>query len=164
MWGWIVGKIIQPFLPYILGGLIAAGLVGSIGAYFKGRADMDAKWQAKNMQATIDAQAATIERYRTAAEESQAQAAKEIQDAQIAKALIEERMKDAEVDNVLLETQLATLILDKEKLDETLKLLRAKCLATNSDVTLDRRLREQQGGRAGVPGTDVPRARRSSTP
>lgn len=171
MWSWIVGKIIQPFLPYILGGLIAAGLVGSVAAYFKGRADMDAKWQAKNMQAIIDAQAVTIERYRKATEETKAQAEQELRAAQAANDLIAERMKQAQADNDILEEQLAALLsdkdklaIDKDKLDATLKALRAKCLATPRDVDLDRRLRDQQGGGSGVPSTVVPKPRRSGTP
>lgn len=164
MWSWIASKIIQPFLPYVLGGLIAAGLVGSIGAYFKGRADMDAKWQAKNMQAIIDAQAQTIARYRTAAEETQKQAEQELRAAEESKRLIEERMKEAETDNVLLETQLAVLITDKDKLNETLQMLRAKCTATARDVDLDKRLRQQQGRGGGVPSSPIPNARRSHHP
>ena len=160
MWSWLVSKIIQPFLPYILGGMV----VLSIGAYFKGRADMDAKWQARNMQATIDAQAQTIARYRTLAEETQKQAEQEIQDAEESKRLIEERMKQAVEENAAMEAQLAATITDKDKLNEALKSLRTKCAANARDVDLDKRLREQQGNSGRVSRPVVPKPRRSGTP
>lgn len=58
MWSWLVSKLIQPFLPYILGGLVAAGLLGSVFAYFKGYGDA-----AQNCrEAELRAQIATMKR------------------------------------------------------------------------------------------------------
>lgn len=165
MWGWIVGKIVQPFLPYVLGALVAAGLIGSVAAYIKGRADMNAIWQAKELESVINAQAQTIARYREASEQAKAQAAQEVREAQERAGLIEERMKQAEIENTQMESQLATLITDKEKLDAVVKSLKAACLATGSDVTLDQRLRAgKQGDPHRVPGAVVPRTRRPGTP
>lgn len=141
MWGWIVGKIISPFLPYILGGLIAAGLVGSIGAYFKGRSDMNAHWEAKELQRTIDNLNETIARFKKAAAEDKAQAEQELQAAQDNAKAIAERMQQAKDEQDITEAMLIATITDKEKLDAALKALRAKCRATPADVNLDKRLR-----------------------
>lgn len=58
MWSWIVSKLIEPFLPYILGGLVAAGLLGSVFAYIKGYGDA-----AQNCrEAELRAELATLKR------------------------------------------------------------------------------------------------------
>jgi hypothetical protein len=58
IWSWILGRIIQPFLPYILGGLLALAAVGTIGGYIKGRMDASAKCH----DAELRVQIATMQR------------------------------------------------------------------------------------------------------
>ena len=141
MWGWLVGKIISPFLPYVLGGLIAAGVAGAGYAYFKGRSDMNAKWVAKELERTIANQNETILRYEKAAIETKAQAALELQLAEENAKAIAERMQQVKDEQDITEAMLIATITDKEKLDAALKALRSKCTADNRDVMLDRRVR-----------------------
>lgn len=54
MWPWLVGRIIQPFLPYILGGLLVLSIVGTLGGYIKGYGDAASKCQNAQLQAKID--------------------------------------------------------------------------------------------------------------
>lgn len=141
MWGWLVGKVISPFLPYVLGALVAAGVAGAGFAYFKGRSDMNAKWVAKEYERTVANLNETIARFEKAAIETKAQAALELQVAQENAKDIAERMQQAKDDQDITEALLIATITDKEKLDAALKALRAKCLADNRDVMLDRRVR-----------------------
>lgn len=53
MWSWIVSKLIEPFLPYILGGLVAAGLLGSAFAYIKGYGDAAQNCRESELRAEI---------------------------------------------------------------------------------------------------------------
>jgi hypothetical protein len=58
IWGWLVTRVISPFLPWILGGLIALGTAGTMTAYFKGRADANANCR----EADLRAELATLKR------------------------------------------------------------------------------------------------------
>ena len=141
MWLWLVSKIIQPFLPFVLGGLLAFSLVGTVGGYIKGRSDMNKYWVEKNLENTIAMQKETIARYEKSAEADKKQFAQELQDSQDQAKAIAERVQQAIDEEAATEAELSVTITDKEKLDAALKALRAKCIATPADVSLDQRLR-----------------------
>ena len=58
VWTWLAQRVLFPFLPWILAGLLAAGAAGSLAAYLKGRADASARCQ----EAALRAELATLKR------------------------------------------------------------------------------------------------------
>lgn len=66
IWGWLVSRIIQPFLPWIMGGLVALSLSGAVFAYLKGRADATAKCREAELRAELVALKRDIEAWKAA--------------------------------------------------------------------------------------------------
>jgi hypothetical protein len=132
-------------------GLVLAGLSG---AYLKGRGDANANCTSAELERVVYAQATALARYRAALEASIAQREVEAAEAGRREALIQDRLREIEAETEAqkkaeadLETDLAKAIADKGQLDAIIAKLRASartdCRASDSDVSLDRRVRRK---------------------
>jgi hypothetical protein len=133
-----------PLVYFAVYGLITA-LIASTYAwtYYQGSSAAKAKCNAAELERVIYAQAVTVSRYREAAEQTVAQAAQEVREAEEQQRLIAESLALEQADDAMLEAALTAAVTDKEKLDAALKRLRSQCAASDRDVDLDRRLRGQ---------------------
>lgn len=152
MWTWLVGKIITPFLPYILGGLLAFNVLSTLYAGWKGYQWASAACQAANDAAEVKAKDAVLERYRALLRATELQRAIEAARAADTASALQQRAQELEADKASaeaaqrdVEADLAAAIQDKGKLDAIVEKLRGTarvdCRASDADVRLDERLR-----------------------
>jgi len=141
--------------PWVIYAVIAALISAAVAfVYYKGYAAASAKCRAAELERVIYAQAESIERYRTALEESsqqreeEAQAAADRASVLIARAKeLEEAAGDQDRINAALDDELRAAITDKEKADAFIAKMRAgrdDCRATDRDVDTDQRMRRNQ--------------------
>lgn len=152
LWSWLAGRILVPFLPYVIAVLVGAGALGTVGGLWKGYQWASASCAAANQAAELKAKEATLERYRALLRATELQRATESARAADTAAALQKRAKELEADRAAaeasqrdVEADLTGAIQDKGKLDAIVQKLRATartdCRASDADVRLDGRLR-----------------------
>lgn len=155
IWTWLATKLIVPFLPYILGGLLLLNVATGLFAGWKVYQWASAACQAANDAAEMKAKDATLERYRALLRATELQRATEAARAADTASALQQRAQELEADKAIaeaaqrdVEADLAAAIQDKGKLDAIVQKLRGTartdCRASDADVRLDERLRSNR--------------------
>jgi len=152
IWTWIVGRIIQPFLPFVLGGFLALSVAGTLGGVWYGYSWASASCSAAAALAESKAKDLTIERYKALLKATELQRATEAAKALDNASALQDRAAELESDKAKaeaaqqdVEADLTAAIQDKGTLNAIVQKIRAAphtdCRASDADVRLDRRLR-----------------------
>jgi hypothetical protein len=66
IWAGMVSRLIMPFLPWVLAGLMALGAAGSLAGYLKGRADANGNCQEASLRAELATMKRDVEAWKAA--------------------------------------------------------------------------------------------------
>ena len=135
MWSWLLGRIIQPFLPYVLGGLLCLSVVSGLAGLWKGYQWASAACQAANDAAEVKAKEATLERYRALLRATELQRATEAARAADTASALQQRAQELEADKASAEAAIVDSRLGIEGITETVAIGRTGSRLQLGDLT-----------------------------